>query len=204
VNDSGPIVLVVDDDTSFRQAVGRMLTLEGLTVELFASAEELTQRRPLDGPGCILLDLHLPRLQGLALQARLSAQGITTPIIFLSGNGDIPSTVSAIKAGAVDFLTKPVEKALLMGTVMQAFARDREQRAALVKKREALLRVQSLTPREMQVMHEVVRGLLNKQIAAELKTSEATIKVHRARVMQKLRVSSVAELVRLSEEALTR
>jgi FixJ family two-component response regulator len=168
---------------------------------LFASAEELLERGPLDGPGCILLDLQLPRRSGLDLQAEFARKGIATPIVFLTGNGDIPSGVTAMKAGAVDFLTKPVERAALMAALGQAFDRDRTGRAAAAWKQQALVRLRSLTPRETEVLRLVVRGRLNKQIAAELGASESTIKVHRGRVMQKMRVPSVAELVRLAEAA---
>ena len=196
-----PIVLVVDDDASFRRALQRLLLTEAFQVELFASAEELLQRGPLGGPGCILLDLQLPRRSGLDLQAEFAARGINTPIVFLTGHGDIGSSVTAMKAGAVDFLTKPVQKAALMAALQQAFQRDRARRAIDARKQEALLRLRSLTPRETEVLRLVIRGLLNKQIAAELGASEATIKVHRGRVMQKMGVPSVAELVRLAEAA---
>jgi FixJ family two-component response regulator len=196
-----PIVLVVDDDASFRTAIGRLLGAAGFEFELYASAEALLRRRPLDRTGCILLDLDMPGKNGLDLQADLAARGIGTPVVFLTGRGDIPSTVTAIKAGALDFLTKPVRKGPLVAAIEAAFERDRVRRAAEAARKGALLRVGSLTPREREVMHLVVRGLLNKQIAAELNTSEATVKVHRGRVMQKMRVVSVADLVRAVQEA---
>ena len=201
MNEPSPIVLVVDDDAGFRRALHRLLKAEALEVELFSSAEELLKRGPLDGPGCILLDLQLPGGSGLDLQTKFAARGITTPIVFLTGHGDIGSSVTAMKAGAVDFLTKPVQKAALMAALGQAFARDRARRTADARKQEALVRLRSLTPRETDVLRLVIRGLLNKQIAAELGTSEATIKVHRGRVMQKMQVPSVAELVRVAEAA---
>jgi FixJ family two-component response regulator len=201
MSEPGPIVLVVDDDANFRRALHRLLKTEALQVELFSSAEELLKRGPLGGPGCILLDLQLPRRSGLDLQAEFAARGITTPIVFLTGHGDIGSSVTAMKAGAVDFLTKPVQKAALMAALGQAFERDRTRRTADARKQEALARLRSLTPRETEVLRLVVRGMLNKQIAAELGTSEATIKIHRGRVMQKMQVSSVADLVRVAEAA---
>jgi len=201
MNEPSPIVLVVDDDAGFRRALHRLLKAEALEVELFSSAEELLKRGPLDGPGCILLDLQLPGCSGLDLQTKFAARGIATSIVFLTGHGDIPSSVTAMKAGAVDFLTKPVQKATLMTAVGQAFERDRNRRATDAWKQEALGRLRSLTPRETDVLRLVVRGMLNKQIAAELGTSEATIKVHRGRVMQKMQVPSVAELVRVAEAA---
>jgi FixJ family two-component response regulator len=201
MSEPAPIVLVVDDDANFRRALHRLLQTEALQVELFSSAEELLKRCPLDGPGCILLDLQLPRRSGLDLQAEFAARGITTPIVFLTGHGDIGSSVTAMKAGAVDFLTKPVQKAALMAALAQAFARDRTRRAADARKREALVRLRSLTPRETDVLRLVIAGMLNKQIAGQLGTSEATIKIHRGRVMQKMQVTSVADLVRAAEAA---
>jgi FixJ family two-component response regulator len=197
----GPIVLVVDDDPSFRRALHRLLGTEAFQVELFSSAEELLKRGPLDGPGCILLDLQMPGSNGLDLQAKFAVRGITTPIVFLTGHGDIGSSVTAMKAGAVDFLTKPVRKTALMAALGQAFERDRTRRTADARKQQALERLRSLTPRETEVMRLVIRGMLNKQIAAELGASEATIKIHRGRVMQKMQVISVAELVRVAEAA---
>jgi FixJ family two-component response regulator len=196
-----PIVLLVDDDANFRRAVHRLLKTEAFVVELFASAEELLKRGPLAGPGCILLDLQLPRRSGLDLQAEFVSRGITTPIVFLTGHGDVPSSVTAMKGGAIDFLTKPVQKTELVAAIREAFKRDRAWRAADAWKQEALARLQALTPRETDVLRLVVRGMLNKQIAAELGTSEATVKVHRGRVMQKMQVPSVAELVRVAEAA---
>jgi FixJ family two-component response regulator len=201
VSERRPVVLVVDDDASFRRALLRLLKTEALQVELFASAEELLERSPLDGPGCILLDLQLPRRSGLDLQAEFVARGVITPIVFMTGHGDLPSGVTAMKAGAVDFLTKPVEKASLMAALGRAFECDSNRRAAAFRKQQALVRFRSLTPRETDVLRLVVGGRLNKQIAAELCISESTIKVHRGRVMQKMRVRSVAELVRVAEAA---
>ena len=197
----GPIVLVVDDDPSFRRAVHRLLRTEAFQIELFSSADEVLARGPLNGPGCILLDLHLPGRNGLDLQAEFARRGIATPIVFLTGHGDIPSSVIAIRAGAADFLTKPVPKAALVAALEQAIERDRARRLVDARKQEALERLETLTPRERQVFHLVVRGRLNKEIAGELGTTESTIKVHRGRVMQKMQVSSVADLVRVAEAA---
>jgi FixJ family two-component response regulator len=196
-----PTVLVVDDDPSFRRGLQRLLKAEAFQVELFSSADEVLARGPLDGPGCILLDLHLPGINGLDLQAEFVRQGITTPIVFLTGQGDIRSSVTAMRAGAVDFLTKPVPKAALMAALGQAIERDRTRRTAAAQKQKTLDRFGTLTPREKQVLRLVVRGRLNKEIAAELGATESTIKVHRGRVMQKMQVSSVADLVRAAGAA---
>jgi len=196
-----PVVRVADDDAGFRKALCRLLELEGFSVEPFASAEALLQHPALGGPGCIVLDLQMPGLNGLDVQEQLAARKIRTPIIFLTGTGDIPTTVTAIKAGAIDFLTKPVSKDALVTAVTSAIARDRTRRVAEAAKREVSNRAASLTPREREVMRLVVLGRLNKQIAAELGICEATTKVHRGRVMQKMHVVSVADLVRATEEA---
>jgi FixJ family two-component response regulator len=196
---AAPVVHVVDDDASFRTAVARLLRASGYRVALYESGDKFLEH-PLDAePGCILLDLRMEGVSGLDLQDRLSKLGHTLPIVFLTGHGDIPASVRAIKAGAEDFLSKPVSKEPLLDAVERALERhgkvreDRERVAAL----RAL--VATLTPRESEVFALVVRGKLNKQAAHELGTSERTIKAHRHSIMQKLRVQSLAELVLIAE-----
>ena len=195
-------VFLVDDDDSVRRGLGRLIKSGGYEVQTFVSA-----RRFLDsgdfkkGPACLVLDVRMPGLNGLDLQRELQAAHAILPIIFITGHGDIPTTVSAMKAGAVDFLPKPVKDVVLLRAIEQALARavrDRAERDALEAQSQ---RLNTLTPREREVMALVVSGLLNKQIAFELGTVEKTIKVHRARVMQKMGVNSLAELVRLAERS---
>lgn len=183
-----------------RDALQRLLGSMGLRVETFASAREFLQRRGADGPGCLVLDVRLPGLSGLDLQRALAEAQIHIPIIFITGHGDIPMTVRAMKAGAVEFLTKPFREQELLDAIQQALERDRiarEQRAELAELRG---RFASLTPRERDVFGLVVTGLLNKQVAAELGTSEITIKRHRSQVMEKMRAASLADLVRIADK----
>ena len=194
-------VFLVDDDPSVLRAVGRLVRSAGMNVATFHSPEEFLDQQNPDAPGCLVLDVTMPGLNGLELQEALSRAGNRLPVIFLTGNGDIPMTVRAMKSGAMNFLSKPCGDAALLAAIGEALARDRQFRLGRAEERALAARLATLTPREQEVMLGVVAGQLNKQIAADLGTVEKTIKVHRARVMEKLRVSSVADLVRLAERA---
>jgi FixJ family two-component response regulator len=192
------MIFVVDDDASMREALQRLLRSVELQVTTFASAREFLQHRGADVPGCLVLDVRLPGLSGLDLQHELAAAQIDLPIIFITGYGDIPMTVRAMKAGAVEFLTKPFRDQDLLDAIAPALEHARvawHRRAALAAVRQ---RYDRLTPREREVMRLVVAGLLNKQIAAELGTSEIMVKVHRGQVMRKMQAASVADLVRMA------
>lgn len=193
-------VHVVDDDDSFRTAMERRLKLAGYEVATYPSAQHLLDCLPDDNePGCILLDVRIPGLSGPELQGRLNEIGSTLPIVFLTGYADTPTTVRTIKAGAEDFLTKPVESAELLAAIERALARHRAARSEREKLDEMRALVAALTPRERQVFDQVVRGKLNKQIAHDLGTTERTIKAHRQKVMEKTKVQTLAELVRIAE-----
>jgi FixJ family two-component response regulator len=194
-----PIVFIVDDDAAVRRALERLVRSVGNRVETFASAQEFLDHVPPEGPACAVLDIRMPGLSGLDLQERLSAAGLDVPIIFLTGHGTVPMSVRAMKAGAADFLQKPVDDQVLLDAVHRAIESDRAAKKERARVRVVQDRVDSLTPREREVLSLVISGLLNKQIAAELGTSEKTVKVHRGRVMQKMQADSVAELVRLAE-----
>ena len=193
-------VHVVDDDASFRTAIERRLRLAGYQVATYPSAQQLLDRLPDENEaGCILLDVQIPGLSGPELQGRLNELGSTLPIVFLTGQADTPTTVRTIKAGAEDFLTKPVESEQLLGAIERALARHASARGERRKLEEMRALVAALTPRERQVFGLVARGKLNKQIAHELGTTERTIKAHRHQVMEKMKVQSLAELVTLAE-----
>jgi FixJ family two-component response regulator len=201
MTEGGCAVFVVDDDPSVRRGVCRLLRAEGFKAEAFSSARAFLKREPATRPACLLLDVQMPELTGLDLQRALADSGLDLPIIFITGHGSVPISVQAMKAGAVDFLPKPVDRTHLLSAVREALARDAVQTRRASECDEIRRRVESLTAREGEVLALVVAGLLNKQIAAELGTSEKTIKVHRGRVMHKMRAASVAELVRLAEKA---
>ncbi len=196
-----PIVFVVDDDVSVRNGLKRLIRSVGLEVETFASAQEFLDHDHPDRPSCLVLDVRMPGLSGLDLQEELAAQGLEMSIIFVTGHGDVRMSVRAMKAGAVDFLEKPFDDQDLLDAIHGAIERDRQAREKHAEAADIRRRIESLTPREYEVFTLVITGMLNKQIAAELGASEKTIKVHRARVMQKMEVVSVAELVRLAEKA---
>jgi FixJ family two-component response regulator len=190
-------VFIVDDAKEIRTALSRLLTAAGFTVRAFDSAGRYLDEQNLEAPGCLLLDMCMPGMNGLELQRMLVDSPYARPIVFLTGQGDIQSSVRAMKAGAVDFLTKPIEDERLVAAIERALKRDAAERQERTIRSAIQQRFLLLTPRERQVMTHVIRGRLNKQIAADLGTGEKTIKVHRARVMSKLFVRSVAELVQL-------
>jgi FixJ family two-component response regulator len=195
VHDSAPCVRVVDDDAAVLKAVDRLLRSAGFSVRTFPSSHDFLRQYDADTPGCVLLDLSLPGVDGLQLQQALAVLGDSCPVVFISGRGDVPTSVQAMKAGAVDFLTKPFDREQLLTAVRTAIEQDRATRERRAERRSIGARMAVLTPRERQVMTHVVTGRLNKQIAAELGMAEKTVKVHRARVMKKMAVGSVAELV---------
>jgi FixJ family two-component response regulator len=199
--EAAPIVYVVDDDPDVLKAIERLLDSVGLEVVGFASPRQFLERYDRRAAGCLVLDLELPGLSGLELQGLLEKQASTLPIIFLTGRGDIPASVQAMKHGASDFLTKPVDDALLIATIRDALARDQALRPARIEQERIAQRLATLTQRERQVLEHIVAGRLNKQIAADLGTVEKTIKFHRANLMRKMGVRVVADLVKLAERA---
>lgn len=200
MSESAPVVHVVDDDASFLTAASRLLRAAGYTVQTFSSAAEFLAQLT-DTPGCVIADLRMPGLDGLDLQAALAQHANSLPIIFLTGHGDIPTTVRAMRQGAEDFLTKRAPKQDLLEAVKRALARDARRRAERVRLRELRARFDALTPRERDVLRHVVRGRLNKQIAADLNINERTVKLHRTAITTKLQVRSVAELTQLVQAA---
>lgn len=198
MNELEPMVFVVDDDDSVRKALTRLIASVGIKVESFASAEAFLLRQRYEGPCCLVLDIRMPGLSGLDLQERLAKARLTLPIIFMTGHGTIPMSVRAIKAGAIDFLEKPFEDQELLDLIKHAFECDRQAKQEHTEKSKILKHFELLTPREQEVLALVVAGKLNKQIADQLDISEKTVKVHRARVMEKMRAESLADLVRIS------
>ena len=194
----GPTVFVIDDDASVRKSLSRLLRSAGYATETFASAEEFLGRDHFDGVGCILLDVKMPGLSGMDLQEELNKADYHMPIVFITGHGDIPMSVEAMKKGAVDFLTKPFDDKELLQALRAAIEKDRNARAEHAEVHEIRRRIELLTLRENEILRYVVTGMLNKQIALELGIAEKTVKVHRGRIMEKLCVDSVAELVRLA------
>src|SRR5207253_3742834 len=195
-----PVVFVVDDDPSVRRAIQRLVESVGLQVELFGSAQEFLRSERPDAPSCLVLDIRLPGISGLDFQRQLAEANIHIPIIFITAHGDIPMTVRAMKAGAVEFLTKPFRSRALVDAVRAAIDRDRTAHKERSETGELRQRYEQLTPREREVMPLVAAGLLNKQVAGELATTERTIKFHRAHIMQKMGAESLADLVRMVEK----
>ena len=198
--ESPPVVFVIDDDASVRAALSSLVRSVGLRVEVFASASEFLATKRTDGPSCLILDVRLPGVSGLHFQAELAKANIVIPIIFITGHGDIPMSVKAIKSGAIEFLTKPVREQALLDAVQAGIARDRVRREQHKLVAELRERFNSLTSREREVMPLIVTGRLNKRIAGQLELSEMTVKVHRGQIMRKMRAKSLVDLVRMADK----
>lgn len=199
-SEEAPLVLIVDDDVEVRTAISELMLSVGIEAASYGSTRELLESPLLERAGCLVLDVRMPGASGLDLQQQLAGAGISKPVVFLTGHGDIPMSVQAMKAGAVDFLTKPVRDQTLLDAVIAGVERDTAERAAAHIVQQHVDRFATLTPRESQVMREVARGRLNKQIAYDLGISEITVKLHRSNVMRKMGAASVGELIRAWEK----
>jgi len=200
--DANPKVFVVDDDPSIRESLGLLLSSAGYGVKTFSSAKEfLKSERSTSGPACLVLDVKMPGISGLDLQAELASRNYAIPVIFITGHGDIPMSVQAMKKGAVDFLSKPFNDDQLLDSVKAAILKDEQIRSSLDEEKNIMKRLESLTPREHEILTYLITGMLYKQIASELKISERTVKAHRKQVFEKVGVASIADLVRLTEKA---